>query len=55
MIYDSRPFGLINDLERKKETRIYYIGFTYKIESKKIKEARERKRVNEEEINIEDD
>ena len=55
MIYDSRPYGLINDLERKKETRIYYIGFTYKFESKKIKEARERKRVNEDEIDIEDD
>ena len=54
MIYDSRPFGLINDLERKKETRIFYIGFTYKIESKKIKEARERKRVNEEEVELDD-
>jgi outer membrane receptor protein involved in Fe transport len=53
-IYDSRPFGLVNDLERKKETRIYYIGFSYKFESKKMKEARERRRVNEEEIDIED-
>jgi hypothetical protein len=54
-IYDSRPFGLVNDLERKKETRIYYIGFTYKLESKKLKEARERRKVNEEEIELDDD
>jgi len=53
-IYDSRPFGFVSDLERKKETRIYYIGFSYKFESKKLKEARERKRVNEEEVDIED-
>ena len=53
-IYDSRPFGLISDLERKKETRIYYIGFSYKFESKKMKEARERRRVNEEEIDLEE-
>jgi outer membrane receptor for ferrienterochelin and colicin len=53
-IYDSRPFGLISDLERKKETRIFYIGFSYKFETKKMKEARERRRVNEEEIDIED-
>ena len=53
-IYDSRPFGLINDLERKKETRIYYIGFSYKFESKKMKEARERRRVNEDEIELEE-
>ena len=38
-IYDSRPFGFVSDLERKKETRIYYIGFSYKFESKKLKEA----------------
>jgi hypothetical protein len=31
------------------------MGFTYKFESKKMKEARERRRVNEEEINIEED
>jgi outer membrane receptor for ferrienterochelin and colicin len=54
-IYDSRPFGLISDLERKKETRIYYIGFSYKFESKKMKEARERRRVNEEEVEVDDD
>jgi hypothetical protein len=54
-IYDSRPFGLISDIERKKETRIFFLGFTYKFESKKMKEARERRRVNEEEINIEED
>ena len=53
-IYDSRPFGLISDLERKKETRIYYIGFSYKFESKKMKEARERRRVNEEEVELDD-
>ncbi|MEN9961515.1 MAG: hypothetical protein RL045_1769 [Bacteroidota bacterium] len=53
-IYDSRPFGLISDLERKKETRIYYIGFSYKFESKKMKEARERRRVNEDEIELDD-
>ncbi len=53
-IYDSRPFGFVSDLERKKETRIYYIGFSYKFESKKLKEARERKRVNEEEIELDD-
>ena len=53
-IYDSRPFGLISDIERKKETRIFFIGFTYKFESKKMKEARERRRVNEEEIELDD-
>ena len=53
-IYDSRPFGLVNDLERKKETRIYYIGFGYKFESKKMKEARERRRINEDEIELDD-
>ena len=53
-IYDSRPFGLISDLERKKETRIFYIGFSYKFETKKMKEARERRRVNEEEIDLEE-
>lgn len=54
-IYDSRPFGLISDIERKKETRIFFLGFTYKFESKKMKEARERKRVNEEEVELDDD
>ena len=54
-VYDSRPFGLISDIVRKKETRIFFIGFTYKLETKKMKEARERRRVNEEEINIEED
>jgi iron complex outermembrane receptor protein len=53
-IYDSRPFGLISDIERKKETRIFFIGFTYKLETKKMKEARERRRVNEEEIEVDD-
>jgi outer membrane receptor protein involved in Fe transport len=53
-IYDSRPFGLISDIERKKETRIFFIGFTYKLETKKMKEARERRRVNEEEIELDD-
>jgi outer membrane receptor for ferrienterochelin and colicin len=53
-VYDSRPFGLISDIERKKETRIFFIGFTYKLETKKMKEARERRRVNEEEIDLEE-
>ncbi len=53
-IYDSRPFGLISDIERKKETRIFFLGFTYKFESKKMKEARERRRVNEEEVELDD-
>ena len=53
-VYDSRPFGLISDVVRKKETRIFFIGFTYKIETKKMKEARERRRVNEEEIDLEE-
>jgi hypothetical protein len=53
-IYDSRPFGLISDLERKKETRIFYIGFSYKFETKKMKEARERRRVNEGEVELDD-
>ena len=53
-IYDSRPFGLISDIERKKETRIFFLGFTYKLETKKMKEARERRRVNEEEIDLEE-
>ncbi|MFZ9160163.1 MAG: TonB-dependent receptor domain-containing protein [Aquirufa sp.] len=53
-IYDSRPFGLISDLERKKETRIFYIGFSYKFETKKMKEARERRKVNEEEVELDD-
>ena len=54
-VYDSRPFGLISDVVRKKETRIFFIGFTYKLETKKMKEARERRRVNEEEIDLEED
>ncbi|MFM1820323.1 MAG: hypothetical protein RLZZ402_682 [Bacteroidota bacterium] len=53
-VYDSRPFGLISDIVRKKETRIFFIGFTYKLETKKMKEARERRRVNEEEIEVDD-
>ncbi|MEY3956207.1 MAG: hypothetical protein RLZ73_661 [Bacteroidota bacterium] len=53
-IYDSRPFGLISDLERKKETRIFYFGFSYKFETKKMKEARERRKVNEEEVELDD-
>lgn len=53
-VYDSRPFGLISDIVRKKETRIFFIGFTYKLETKKMKEARERRRVNEEEIDLEE-
>ncbi len=53
-VYDSRPFGLISDVVRKKETRIFFIGFTYKLETKKMKEARERRRVNEEEIDLEE-
>jgi tRNA splicing endonuclease len=53
-IYDSRPFGFVSDLERKKETRIYYIGFSYKFESKKMKEAKERRKVNEEEVELDD-
>ncbi|MHA8074063.1 TonB-dependent receptor domain-containing protein [Aquirufa sp. HETE-40SA] len=53
-VYDSRPFGLISDIVRKKETRIFFIGFTYKLETKKMKEARERRRVNEEEVEVDD-
>jgi outer membrane receptor protein involved in Fe transport len=53
-IYDSRPFGFVSDLERKKETRIYYIGFSYKFESTKMKEGRERKRITEDEIELDD-
>jgi hypothetical protein len=49
-IYDSRPFGIVSDLEKKKETRIYYIGISYKLEGKKkIKELNQRKAVNEKE------
>ena len=44
-----------NDLERKKETRIFYIGFSYKFETKKMKEARERRRVNEEEVELDEE
>jgi outer membrane receptor for ferrienterochelin and colicin len=53
-VYDSRPFGLISDIVRKKETRIFFIGFTYKLETKKMKEALERRRVNEEEVEVDD-
>lgn len=52
-IYDSRPFGIVSDLEKKKETRIYYIGISYKLEGKKkIKELNQRKAVNEKEAGV---
>ncbi len=49
-IYDSRPFGIISDLEKKKETRIYYIGISFKLDGKKkIKDLNQRKEINEKE------
>ena len=49
-IYDSRPFGIVSDLEKKKETRIYYLGLSYKFDGKKkIKELNQRKAINEKE------
>ncbi|MHA8065509.1 TonB-dependent receptor domain-containing protein [Aquirufa sp. ROCK2-A2] len=54
--YHFDSFGYVLDLEKKKETRIYYLGFTYKLEGKKkIKDPKQRKSINEEEAGLEDD
>jgi len=53
-VYDSRPFGYVNDLKKKKETRIFYIGLAFKLSSKKNSGLKNRKVVNEDEVEDED-
>ena len=53
-VYDSRPFGFVNDLKKKKETRIFYIGLAFKLSSKKNSGLKNRKSVNEDEAGEED-
>jgi hypothetical protein len=53
-VYDSRPFGYVNDLKKKKETRIFYIGLAFKLNSKKNSGLKNRKVVNEDEVEDED-
>jgi iron complex outermembrane receptor protein len=53
-VYDSRPFGYISDLKKKKETRIFYIGLAFKLSSKKNSGLKNRKTVNEDEVEDED-
>jgi hypothetical protein len=54
-VYDSRPFGFVNDLTKKKETRIFYVGVAFKLNSKKNKDLKNRKKVNEDEAGEEED
>jgi hypothetical protein len=53
-VYDSRPFGFVNDLTKKKETRIFYLGIAFKLRSKKNSGLKNRKVVNEDEVEDED-
>jgi hypothetical protein len=53
-VYDSRPFGFVNDLTKKKETRIFYLGVAFKLRSKKTSGLKNRKVVNEDEVEDED-
>lgn len=53
-VYDSRPFGFVNDLTKKKETRIFYLGLAFKLSSKKNSGLKNRKTVNEDEVEDED-
>lgn len=53
-VYDSRPFGFVNDLTKKKETRIFYVGLAFKLNAKKKSGLKNRKSVNEEEAGEED-
>jgi len=55
-IYHMDSFGFLLDQEKKKETRIYYLGISYKLEGKKkIKDSKQRKSINEEEAGTDDD
>lgn len=54
-VYDTRPFGFVSDLTKKKETRIYYVGVSFKLVSKKIKFGKKRKAINEDEAGDEED
>ena len=53
-VYDSRPFGYVNDLKKKKETRIFYLGIAFKLASKKNSGLKNRKSVNEDEAGEDD-
>lgn len=52
--YDSRPFGYVNDLLKKKETRIFYVGIAFKLAPKKNSGLKNRKAVNEDEAGEDD-
>jgi outer membrane receptor protein involved in Fe transport len=53
-VYDSRPFGFVSDLTKKKETRIIYLGLAFKLSTKKNSGLKNRKSVNEDEAGEED-
>ncbi len=53
-VYDSRPFGFVSDLTKKKETRIFYVGLAFKLSPKKNSGLKNRKAVNEDEAGEED-
>jgi len=53
-VYDSRPFGFVSDLTKKKETRIFYLGLAFKLSTKKNSGLKNRKSVNEDEAGEED-
>ena len=53
-VYDSRPFGFVSDLTKKKETRIFYLGLAFKLSTKKSSGLKNRKSVNEDEAGEED-
>jgi hypothetical protein len=53
-VYDSRPFGYVNDLKKKKETRIFYLGISFKLAPKKNSGLKNRKSVNEVEAGEDD-
>ena len=55
-VYHFDSFGFVLDQEKKKETRIYYLGFSYRLEGKKkVKDLKQRKSVNEEEAGLDED
>ena len=53
-VYDSRPFGFVSDLTKKKATRIFYVGLAFKLSPKKNSGLKNRKAVNEDEAGEED-
>jgi iron complex outermembrane receptor protein len=55
-IFQIDSFGYLLNQEKKKESRIYYLGISYKLGGKKkMKDSRQRKSVNEDEAGADDD